>query len=182
MFDYLLGNIVEIGKFVVLDNSGIGYKIFCSRNSLMKLAVGERAKLFIYLSIKEDSHTLFGFASKQEREIFEYFISTNGIGPKLALDILSTFSIAQVKDCILNERADILTKTPGMGMKKAKKLIIETKDKIKMIDCGQADVSIEDDITQALLNLGYSKKEIMNKLEYYEDVEGGIRDMLAKLS
>ena len=74
MFDYLLGNIVEIGKFVVLDNSGIGYKIFCSRNSLMKLAVGERAKLFIYLSIKEDSHTLFGFASKQEREIFEYFI------------------------------------------------------------------------------------------------------------
>lgn len=183
MFDFISGKVTKLlDKEIVLDNSGIGYKIFCSSNTSKSIIGKEQAKLFIFLSIKEDSHTLFGFESEKEREIFEAFIATNGIGPKLALDILSNFSIPQLKDCITNERVEILTKTPGLGVKKAKKLIIETKDKMVALDSKTEDSTIEDDIVEALISLGYSKKEISNNLERYESVEEGIRGMLQKLS
>ena len=83
------------------------------------------SKLLIYFSIKEDSQTLYGFSEENERTMFRILISTNGVGPKLAMDILSQFSVSQIRDCILNERIDMLTKAPGLGVKKSKKIILK---------------------------------------------------------
>jgi Holliday junction DNA helicase RuvA len=183
MFDYIKGEITEVtNKYIVIDINGVGYKTFCSTNSLRGVILGQQKKIFTYLHIKEDAHTLFGFTDQNERICFEIFIATNGIGPKLAIEILSTFNISQLKDCILTENVNMLTQVAGLGLKKSKKLIIESKDKMKLMMSETPSQHLDNDLIEALLSLGYTKKEIMNKIENYDNLEEGIKDMLKKLN
>lgn len=181
MFEYIFGKIVaKKDRYVVLENRGIGYKIFCSSNCIKQ--ANNECKMYLVNIIREDSNTLYGFLDEIERSIFEIVISTSGIGPKLAMDILSTFIPSQIRDCILSEKIPLLTKVPGLGVKKAKKLILESRDKIKLISVEENVSYLKEDIIEAMISLGYSRKDILQNIGEYDSIEDGIKDMLSKLS
>lgn len=182
MFEYISGRVVKIlSSSVIVDCNGIGYRIIVSSNTSVQLEIESRATLLIHFVVKEDSQTLYGFSRENERAMFETLILTNGVGPKLAMDILSKFNVSQVKDCILNENIEMLIKTPGLGVKKAKKIIIEAKDRVREIESEEISY-INEEIVDVMLSLGYTKREIESKIGSYNSVEDGVKDLLTKLS
>jgi len=116
---------------VLLEVGGIGYELLCPMSTFYQLDNSSKdTLLYTHLSIKEDSHTLFGFISKDEKNMFRELIRVNGVGPKVALAILSHLSVPSLVDCIMSEDADLLAKTPGIGKKTALKLIVELQDSL----------------------------------------------------
>ncbi len=187
MFEFILGLLIDIksNNTIVLENNGIGYRILCSKNSIRHLKKNSEHKIYIHTILKENEQTLYGFKDQKERDLFEILISTSGIGPKLTLEILSTLEMPQVVDSILNEKYDVLTTIQGLGIKKARKLVLETKDKISKINIDGNNISyIKEDISKALISLGYLKKDILKYLdeETYSSIEDGIEDILKKIS
>jgi len=196
MFEYLDGKItVKKMGYVAIDVHGIGYKVFVSLQTLDKIVLGEKTKLYIYNHVKEDQFKLIGFAEERERDFFEILINVNGIGMSLALSILSTFSINDLKQIIASENTKLLTKVPKLGAKKSQKLIVDVKDKMKNLqlvdtfDSGSStkNAQLEEDIYLALGALGYSKKEIdkfitPTDIEKYDTIETAIKDILKKIS
>lgn len=150
---------------VLIDVNGIGYSIFISINTFDKLPeVNEKILLQTYLSVKEDSLTLFGFYTISEKEMFETLIGINGVGPKLAQGILSGITTQELKNAISQNNVSRLVAIPGVGKKTAERMIIELRDKIdKVSDSGDSSIdsktiSIRDDAVGALLGLGYNQK------------------------
>lgn len=166
MYDYIIGEIVEIGEdYLVLDNNGIGYKIYTSRNSLSNLVDKERVKVYIYFNLREDGIFLYGFLTKEELSMFELLLLVSKIGPKIGIGILSTLSTNEIKLAILNNDVDSLCKAPGIGKKTANRIILELKDRIDdniNIDdtLDFVDNSDIDEAINALVALGYTKKEV----------------------
>jgi Holliday junction DNA helicase RuvA len=132
--------------------------------------MGEEATLFTHLSVREDALTLYGFYSQEEYDIFQQLISVSGIGPKVALGILSAISVDKLCAAIHGQQLTVLTKLPGIGKKSAQRLILELKDKIA---AGSGDIAADDvsdmpvvgddtisEATAALISLGYSQAEI----------------------
>jgi Holliday junction DNA helicase RuvA len=196
MFEYLDGKItVKKMGYVAVDVHGIGYKVFVSLQTLDKIKLGEKTKLYIYNHIKEDQFKLIGFAEERERDFFEILINVNGIGMSLGLAILSTFTINDLKQIIANEDTKMLTKVPKLGAKKSQKLIVDVKDKMKnlqLVDTfdggtASANAQLEEDIYLALGALGYSKKDIdkfvtPKDVKSYDSIEIAIKDILRKIS
>ena len=181
--------------YVGIDINGIGYKVFVSLQTLDKIKLEEKTKLYIYNHIKEDMFKLIGFAEERERDFFEILINVNGIGMSLGLAILSTFTINDLKQIIAREDTKMLTKVPKLGAKKSQKLIVDVKDKMKNLqlvdsfDGGTAskNAELEEDIYLALGSLGYSKKDIdkfvtSKDIEGYDSIETAIKDILRKIS
>jgi len=166
MYDYIIGEIVEIREdYLVLDNNGIGYKIYTSRNSLSNLVDKERVKVYIYFNLREDGIFLYGFLTKEELSMFELLLLVSKIGPKIGIGILSTLSTNEIKLAILNNDVDSLCKAPGIGKKTANRIILELKDRIDdniNIDdtLDFVDNSDIDEAINALVALGYTKKEV----------------------
>jgi Holliday junction DNA helicase RuvA len=133
MIAFLRGKIVFIeANSVVLDVSGVGYRIFVPASCQSKLpAAGEEMLLLTYLSVKEDSLQLYGFIEQQERELFVMLLNVGGIGPKGALSVLSCLSPAQLYLAVAREDIKAVMKVPGIGKKTAQRLILELKDKLK---------------------------------------------------
>ena len=137
--------------------------------------------LFTHLSIKEDAHTLFGFITKDEKNVFRELIRVNGVGPKVALAILSNLSVRSLVECISTEDADLLAKTPGIGKKTALKLIVELQDRLSKLDLvGSLANSIEikqnsnpnsKQAIEALQSLGFKAKEANRMVSKIEDQE-----------
>ena len=120
---------------VLLEVGGIGYELLCPMSTFYQLDNStEDILLYTHLSIKEDSHTLFGFISKDEKNMFRELIRVNGVGPKVALAILSHLTVSSLVDCIIREDADLLAKTPGIGKKTALKLIVELQDRLDKVE------------------------------------------------
>ena len=149
---------------VVVDCSGVGFHIFISAISSSKLTdIGSTVTLFTHLIHREDAMQLFGFTEVAEKQIFLLLISVSGIGPKSAINILSSISTGDIKYAISNENILLLQKLPGIGRKTAERLIIELKDKIKKIKTDATetvshDIDIFEDAVGALVNLGYNRK------------------------
>ena len=144
---------------LILKVGDISYEIFCPISSFYKF---NQTKVIIYthLNIKEDSHTLFGFATINEKQMFRELIKVSGVGPKVALAILSHLSVADLNSCINNEDDDLLAKTPGIGKKTAQKLIIELKGKIDKLSFNQkVTTSSFSQAKNALTALGFKNKE-----------------------
>lgn len=135
MIGRLHGKIIEKSPpEMVLDVQGVGYELLLPMTSFYDLPqVGETATLFTHLVVREDAHLLFGFAQKQDRTLFRELIKTNGVGPKLALAILSAMSVAQFATAVEQEELAKLTKIPGIGRKTAERLLVELKGKFKGI-------------------------------------------------
>jgi Holliday junction DNA helicase RuvA len=135
--------------------------------------------LFTHLSIKEDAHTLFGFISKDEKNIFRELIRVNGVGPKVALAILSHLAVPSLIECIANEDSDLLAKTPGIGKKTALKLIVELQDRLSKVELTSSSISNNaiqkssnpntQQAIEALQSLGFKTKEANNMVSKIED-------------
>ena len=131
-------------------------------------SVGEQAVVFVHMVVREDAQLLFGFASKQQRELFRSLIKVNGVGPKVALAILSTLSAQELLTCMVNEDVTQLCKVPGIGKKTAQRLVVEMKDRLEKelsdvaLDEGVAgggSASGRGDAIAALVSLGYKNTE-----------------------
>ncbi|NRA20178.1 MAG: Holliday junction branch migration protein RuvA [Oceanospirillaceae bacterium] len=157
---------------LVLETNGIGYEIEASMQTFYKLpGLGEELQLFTHFVVREDAQLLFGFYHRKERSLFRTLIKANGVGPKLAIAILSGMSTEEFAACILREDAATLTKIPGVGKKTAERLVVEFKDKIALLGLDEpadftltgtelpsATASINgyiEDAQSALIALGY---------------------------
>lgn len=170
MIGFLRGKVAYLyADCCLLDVSGVGYRVFLSDSTRQKLRRGEEAQLFIYTNVREDAIHLYGFYTEEEQEIFLHLIAVSGIGPKVALGILSSITVERLCQAIQQKQSSVLTKLPGIGKKSAERLILELKDKLAFAGGGEEDaissaVEAEGDATSeaiaALLSLGYSQAEI----------------------
>ena len=132
MIEYLKGEIAELTPATaVIDCNGVGYAASISLNTYSAIQGKKTCKLYIYEAIREDAYTLFGFADRQERELFLLLISVSGIGGNTARMILSALSPSELINVISNENANLLKSVKGIGLKTAQRIIVDLKDKIK---------------------------------------------------
>ena len=136
MIAYIKGELVEtLPGSVILDVHGIGYRIYISgRESEELTIIGSQVKLNTYFHVKEDAMQLYGFQHKDDLEVFSLLLGVSGIGPKAALGILTAFSADDLRFAVLSEDAKTIAKAPGIGVKTAKKMILELKDKLDLED------------------------------------------------
>ena len=175
MIEQLKGKIESKNdSLLVLSMNGIGFKLHMSKNAIELMPdAGKEVLVLTYLHVKEDALDLFGFYSNRERKTFLLLISINGIGPKLALTILSGMSPLKLNNNILNEDVKSLTAISGVGTKTANRIILELKDKVSLDDGAQKS-SMETnenkqlflDSVNALISLGYKKKYCKRCLRY----------------
>jgi Holliday junction DNA helicase RuvA len=163
------GTVAASGRdYVVLVTGGIGYKVFVPHPTLERINGSGETFLHTTLIVREDSLTLFGFATTTEREIFDILLTVNGVGPKLALAILSTLSIDSLRNAVISDRAEILTRVPGIGKKTAQKMLIELKDKLELgQDIGPVAAfdDVNSDVLDTLVALGYSIVEAQTAIQ-----------------
>tara|TARA_B100001175_G_C19368292_1_gene570482 strand:+ start:106 stop:687 length:582 start_codon:yes stop_codon:yes gene_type:complete len=163
MITHIKGKLVEkTPTFVVIDCNGIGYKLHISLQTFSSIK-DENCSLFTHLSIKEDSHTLFGFHDDDERILFRGLISVSGVGPSTAQVVLSTFTSAETRDYIIKGDVLALKSVKGIGAKTAQRIIIDLKDKLgKGINTNDISLIQDNDLKRqalsALVTLGFSKK------------------------
>ena len=164
MIDQISGKIISINdNYVVLEVGGLGIKVNISANFASKLVNEDLITLVTYLNVREDALDLYGFKNESERNLFLMLISISGIGPKLAVSILSGVELDELKSNILSGDIKSLTSIPGVGAKTAKRIIIELKDKLSKTtttELGFEDnfgSKISKDVLSALGGLGYSE-------------------------
>ena len=186
MISYIKGTLEEMSPgMVVVDNQGIGYQMMVPMRGEAFPKIGQEIKIYTHMHVREDDVSLFGFLSKEEKEAFELLIGVNGIGPKVGLSVLSTLSVYELKMAVISEDVKTISKTPGLGPKGAKKLILELKDKLSFEELEEDGVGAEIFDTAAdssdsvmitiegLVSLGYSKSEAaiaVNKVEDAKDL------------
>ena len=176
MIGYLRGKVAYLmADNVFLDVHGVGYRLFISEATRRDLRLNEEAQLFTYLSVREDALQLYGFATQREYDTFQLLISVSGIGPKVALGILSHITLDGLSRAIQNKQLTILTKLPGIGKKSAERLVLELKDKLSFTGDEAEELLLvsEDEVADdkvaeaqaALISLGYTQAEITPALK-----------------
>ncbi len=175
MISYLQGKIIlKKEKFVIIEVAGIGYKVFVSAKTALKLPeMGADVKLFCFQNVKEDALDLYGFMTYDELDFFETLMEIRGVGPKSALDIASLGSLNAIKDKILKQDEKIFAGIPGIGLKKAQTIILELTGKIKLLDSPRQKASA-DPAQDALVQLGFSAQQAKEALV---SVPADIKDM-----
>ena len=185
MYNYIFGKVSEVtGSYIVLDNNGIGYLI----NTPNPYAFNEDSeyKIYVYQQVREDELSLFGFKTKEEKDLFLKLISVKGLGPKMALPILATGSVSGVIDAIERENVLYLKKFPKIGDKLAKQIILDLKGKLEFIGLGISDdiVQTENELKEVLIGLGYKEKElvpVLAKVNTSLTIEEQVKDALKLL-
>lgn len=178
MFQYITGDVKGIyDNYIVLENNGIGYKIFTSLSTIRKLKINENFLINVKYVVREDSVSLYGFYSNEELDMFDLLTKVSSVGPKNAMSILSTLSLSELQKAIVNNDVASITRTPGIGNKTGSRIILELKDKILFYgDFSDEDVEISLEqnndfelASDALVNLGYMKYEITKVLSKIAD-------------
>lgn len=194
MIDFIIGDVVNIREdYILLQNNGIGYKIFTSINTMRDLELGQRSQLiYTQLMVREDGLFLYGFSSEEEMDMFKMLMMVTKVGPKVALGILSALSTNQIKLAIINKNIDNLCKAPGVGKKTAERIILELKDRINKDVVILEEDELEEspnnnyqEVVQALMSLGYTRFEVdraLRALDKNMNVENMIREGLKILS
>ena len=209
MFEYIFGELtVKKIDYVALDINGLAYKIFISLKTFEALGeTGQDEKLYVHTHVKEDDISFYGFKTENERELFKALISTSGVGPKLGLAILSTYNVKDVINIVIESNSKLFTKVPGLGDKKAQKIILDLKDKVKKLNIietynengeiskGNPIVSdtsntkillMKEDIKLALESLGYINADVSKwikdeELSQINDIGEAIKSILQKI-
>ena len=165
MITHIKGRLVEKSPTeLVIDCNGIGYLVNISLNTFSLLSDSEAISLYTHLQVKEDSHTLFGFFDKSERNLFRKLISVSGIGASTARTMLSSLNPQEIQRAILTENVSTIQSVKGIGLKTAQRVIIELKDKVNLAD-SSGEISISslnqnrEEALSALEVLGYSRKQ-----------------------
>ena len=197
MIGYLHGRVIALyTDHCLLDVHGVGYRVFVANSTRTKLRQREEASLFVYTSVREDAIVLYGFATEEEYDLFLQLIGVSGIGPKVALGILSAITVEGLCRAIQNKQASVLTKLPGIGKKSAERLILELKDKVAFRGSEEEELlTIENgeevgdaaasEAMAALQSLGYTPSEIapvIRKTAKYKTTEAIIKASLKELS
>jgi holliday junction DNA helicase RuvA len=189
MLGRLTGVIAEKSPpLVLIDVAGVGYEVDVPMSTFYNLpALGERAVLLTHLVVREDAQQLFGFLTAEERAAFRQLIKISGVGPKMALGLLSGLSVAELAQAVSRQDAARLTKVPGIGKKTAERLLLELKGKLGADLALPATVTsdAQADILQALMALGYSEKDAATALKALPPEVGvseGIKLALKRLS
>lgn len=169
MINFIIGKIVSKEEnAVVIENNGLGFFLNVSANTLAQLPlVGEETKILTFMNVREDDISLFGFASNEEKDLFFKLISVSGIGPKVAISILSGMKISDFMIAIANEDVRYISTIKGLGKKTAERIIVELKDKIDILGVSSNSVNVVsnvqnsniDDAVEALISLGMNRNE-----------------------
>ena len=169
MYDYIKGEIAETDKdCATIDAGGVGYRVHTSTQSLQHLKPGQTAKLYCQLVVREDAHTLYGFCTPEERAMFIRLTGVSGIGPKVALAILSALKLSDLAAAIITADESAFQRISGVGKKTAQRIIIDLAEKIaatEAIDMGgetpAGPTNKEAEAVSALVTLGYNRTEAM---------------------
>lgn len=174
MISYIKGRLeIKAKDYIVVDVSGIGYKIFMSETAISELEKGKEVKVFTYMRVREDDISLYGFLNNEELVTFELLISVGGVGAKSAITILSNITPSKFALAVITNDVNTLKKLPGIGAKTAARIILELKDKMKTEQSieGSKNEKIKEaivldnkanDALEALCVLGYTKKDVEN--------------------
>ena len=176
MFAFIEGKVQIISEGIIaLLCNGVGYEIIVSKK--LNVQNDDNIRLYTQLIHKEDAMILYGFSTREEKKMFSTLMSTSGVGPKLAMEILSTYSIDEIMHILFNKDVNMLKKVQGMGLKKAEKLLFELRDKIEKIDINISSSAVknyndnESDVIKALMSLGFSNNEAIKSLSAIENKE-----------
>ncbi|HEX7365773.1 MAG TPA: Holliday junction branch migration protein RuvA [Pelobium sp.] len=171
MYEYIDGKLAfKCPTYVVIETGGIGYHLHISLNTYSALKDQERCKLYTWLSVKEDSHTLYGFADEGERRLFLHLISVNGIGPNTGRMMLSSITPSEIEQAIVQGDVNQIKRIKGIGPKSAQRLIIELQDKLKKDGPGTlismpVNNTSKDEALSALVMLGFVKNSAEKAVE-----------------
>nr|WP_234934950.1 Holliday junction branch migration protein RuvA [Pseudomonas savastanoi] len=180
---------------LVLDVNGVGYELEVPMTTLYRLPhVGETVTLHTHLVVREDAHLLYGFYEKRERELFRELIRLNGVGPKLALALMSGLEVDELVRCVQAQDTSALTRIPGVGKKTAERLLVELKDRFKaweslpgtftLVSNGpnQAEpvASAESDAVSALISLGYKPQEASKAVSAIKEKDLSSADLIRR--
>lgn len=171
MYYSVRGEVINLGPGVaVIECGGVGYKCFTTTNTQKNLSIGNEAKLYTYLSVREDAMELFGFYTEEEKNAYMNLIGVSGVGPKAGLAILSVLTPSQVSLAIASEDIKTITMAPGVGKKLAQRIVLELKDKFNFgsdveVTAGKTGVSVQSagnvpKAIEALSVLGYSSADV----------------------
>lgn len=189
MYAYIKGTLEEkLRNCVVVENGGIGYKIFMSENAILQIGeVGENVKVYTHYHVREDEISLYGFISNDELRMFELLLSVSGIGAKSAISMLSNITPSEFAISIINNDLTKLTKVPGIGKKSAQRIVLELTDKLKSeqvissenenVDNTDKNENVEEAIS-ALQILGYNVKEIEKALDKFDYKSMSIEEII----
>lgn len=176
MFEYIRGSVANVdADYVVIEAGGFGYRIFMANPAAVPAKAKDEVKLYLHQVIREDAHQLYGFLTREERNMFRYLLGVSGIGPKGALAILNGLTPQQIALAIVQEDVKRLKALPGIGQKTAQRLILDLKDKLKgavrigmgeegllpsLPASGEGEGGVLRDALDALLVLGYHDHEV----------------------
>lgn len=166
MFDYFVGKIVEIeDSKVIVEVNNIGYVVYIPTREVASLELGKEFKIYLYRHIYENGDDLYGFIDKNSRKLFVSLMEVNGVGPKLALKILSYLSPSEVVKAIVSEKSGILSSIKGVSEKTAERIVSELKNVIHKIGISYEETQSNfEDLVKALRSLGYSQNEILQAI------------------
>lgn len=187
MFAFIEGKVCTISEGIIalLCSNGVAYEIIVSKK--LNVNNDDNIRLYTQLIHKEDSMTLYGFKTREEKKMFNTLMSASGVGAKLAMEVLSTYSIDEIMHILFNKDINMLKKVQGMGVKKAEKLLFEIRDKIEKIDINVSSSKIsynenESDVIKALISLGFSNNEAVKALSNIENKENKTTEDLISLA
>ncbi len=173
MYEFISGNITELTPaHIVVENAGIGYFINISLNTYSALSGKQASRVFLHQVVREDAHLLFGFADREERNLFRLLITVSGIGANTARLMLSSLTPAEIQKAIAGGNADTLKGVKGIGLKSAQRIIVDLKDKLGKLAGSEeiftvADNTIREESLSALIMLGFPKnsvEKVINRL------------------
>ena len=180
MYAYIDGRLVfKSPAYVVIDVNGVGYQINISLNTYSLLGDVERCKLFTWLHVKEDAHTLYGFADESERNLFLHLISISGIGPNTGRMMLSSLAPAEIHTAIVNGNVAVIQRIKGIGPKSAQRVILELQDKLRKEGLGASATAApvvktaKDEALAALVMLGFARNAAEKVLDHELNRNGG---------
>jgi len=184
MIATLRGEITQIeDNAIILEVGGVGLRVLVPATLRTKLKTGESLFLFTHLAVREDALTLYGFESQADRELFNVLLGVDGVGPKVALSVLSTMTLDAVQRAVFADEAELLSRVPGVGKKTAQKMVLHLKDKLKPTDALSKVAAMSDkdsEVLAALTALGYSVVEAQAAIQSIakdatDDVEERLR-------
>ncbi len=171
MYNYIDGKLAfKSPAYVVIDAGGVGYQINISLHTYSLLSTTERQKLYVWLHVKEDAHTLYGFADEGERRLFLHLISISGIGPNTARMMLSSITPTEIHAAIVSGNVSLIQRIKGIGPKSAQRVILELQDKLKKegsetLSVATVAPSIKDEALAALVMLGFARNAVEKVLD-----------------
>ena len=189
MYSYIIGVITEVHEnYIVLENNKIGYKIFITDFFRDNVSAFDEYKVYTEFVEREDASILYGFSSQKERDLFNLLTDVTSIGPKYAMNILSTMTVDECKTAIITDDIKLLTQAPGVGKKTASRIILELKEKIEK-DFVPSEKPVKKEVKkssdsefarEALLQLGYFKNDVDAFIENTDISDLSIEDIMKK--